>query len=98
MDLAVADRIFHMRATFDDLVDLGRFYAICFEELLCSAGRHDLEADADQFAHGTKHAFLVFVTNRHENRAFAWQFNACTELRLGEGKRVVVIKAHDFAS
>ncbi len=85
-----------MRTSFLHLVDLLGVDALFGQEALRAACRQNPEADFDQMADGRQNPLLVLIANRNEHCTGAWQIDACTQLRLGEGQREVGVEADDF--
>ncbi len=80
LDLAVADGVFDMRTSLENLVDLRGGDAVFSEEAGGAAGRENLEALFDEDADRRQNARLVFVAHGNEDRAFTRQFDAGAEL------------------
>src|SRR5579872_138212 len=97
MDLAVLERVDHMRPTFHDLVDEADGNVRSFESKSGAASRDQFEPHADQLARRRDHFGLVGIFDGNEDVARERQLQPGADLALGKGTAKVSVETHDFA-
>src|SRR6478752_4229972 len=97
LDIAVLDRVHHMRTSLQNLVDTARLDAVFHQEPLGSRGGDDAETAFLQRLDGRQDAGLVLVPHRYEHHPGLGDVRSGAELALGESDAEAAIEADHFA-